>query len=346
MGKLLPIPHGMFDGLQGQNYEIDGAISFALEALGESEYDYWFVAGLTGDSFSQIYYRDHWRGNSAAEVRCSDGDIEPVLEIFSLCGYECEFVSAQELIRNSAFYMRRVVDSINRGVPVIRWWNGWQMIVGYEDDQTLLAIWGDRWGDTWVTPGRIEANRLFALPDGQETPGRCPNPGWFFPGTKHRQADLAGLYRKAIERLPKLWSIQTENYCLGSAAFRAWAEEIEGEKYNAMEAAEFEKNKWFYYTNYVCVMASNGSCYHPFLHKALALNPDMTFLPGMEALFERLAQLWGGEKPIEGCLAQLGGEFNITLPTLQSPEKRAPIAAKLRECACLMDQLQALLRVQ
>ena len=55
MGNIIPIPHGMFDGMQGQNYEIDGAISFALEAVGETDYDYWFVAGLTGDSFNQIY---------------------------------------------------------------------------------------------------------------------------------------------------------------------------------------------------------------------------------------------------------------------------------------------------
>ena len=56
MGNIIPIPHGMFDGMQGQNYEIDGAISFALEAVGEADYDYWFVAGLTGDSFNPVSY--------------------------------------------------------------------------------------------------------------------------------------------------------------------------------------------------------------------------------------------------------------------------------------------------
>lgn len=36
MGNIIPIPHGMFDGMQGQNYEIDGAISFALEVVGRN----------------------------------------------------------------------------------------------------------------------------------------------------------------------------------------------------------------------------------------------------------------------------------------------------------------------
>lgn len=80
-----------------------------------------------------------------------------------------------------------------------------------------------------------------------------------------------------IERLPQLWSIQTKNYCFGAAAFRAWADDIESGKYEAMDPAGFEANKWYVYTNYVCVMASNGSGYREFLDKALALNPDMAF---------------------------------------------------------------------
>lgn len=352
MGNIIPIPHGMFDGMQGQNYEIDGAISFALEAVGEADYDYWFVAGLTGDSFNQIYYRDHWRGNSAAEVRCSDGDISPVLETFALCGYDCEFVSSQELNQNREGAMRRLMDSIDRGVPVIRFWDGWQMIVGYEDGPALLAIWGDRWGDTWVTPGRIEPDQVFALPDDQCAPDKCPNPGWFFLGAKRKQAGLAALYRKAIERLPQLWSIQTKNYCFCAAAFRAWADDIESGKYEAMDAAGFEANKWSVYTNYVCVMASNGSGYREFLDKALALNPDMDFLPRMGQLFQRMGQIWEGKKDAQGkqlvqdCLEQMGGGFGVTLETLKDPKKRAPIAAKLRECAGLMDELRALLKAQ
>lgn len=372
--KVLPIPHGMFDGLQGQNYEIDGAISFALEALGEPAYDYWFVAGLTGDSFSPIYYRDHWRGNSAAEVRCSDGDISPVLETFALCGYDCDFVPAQALCLDRESHLRRILRSIDDGIPVIRYFDGWQVVVGYADGgRALLAIWGDRWGDTWVTPARIEADRFFALPEDQTCPDKCPNPGCFFPGPKRAQVDLAGLYRKAILRLPALLSAVNENYCFGGAAFRAWADEIEGGRYDGMSATDFEANKWFLYTNYLCVLASNGTGYRHFLDKAFSLNPDMEILPWMGMLLGRMGQIWEGKggsplhtngDPVlpasvplplrellntsgDGAhsvsLEQLGGGFNVSLETLQSPEKRTAIAARLRECAALSDALAALI---
>lgn len=349
MGKILPIPHGMFDGLQGQNYEIDGAISFALETMGEKQYDYWFISGLTGDAFNQLYYRDHWRGNSAAEARCSDGDVTPVLEIFTLCGYECEFAPFHALCQYPQAYLKRLMDSIDRGVPVIQFGDGWKVIIGYEDDHTLLAIWGDRWGDTWMTPGRIAPEALFALPRDQNTPDKCPNPGCFFPGIKRKQADLAGLYRDAFKRLPALWSLQTANCCFGASAFRAWADEIESERYTVIKPSDFEQNKWVYYTNYVCMLASNGSGYREFLDKALLLNPDLNFLPRMGEIFQQMIWIWEGKKDAQGrqlmpgCLEQLGGGFNITLSTLQSPARRAPIAARLRTCAALMDELSSLL---
>lgn len=347
MDQRIAIPHGVIDGMQGQNYEIDGAISLALEVMGEPDFDYWMIAGLTGDSFTQIYYRDHWRGNSAAEVRLSDGDVSPVIETFALCGYDCEFVPARELLKHREAYMERLMRSIDRGVPVIRFFDGWQMVVGYEDNgKALLAIWGDRWGDTWTTPGRIEEDQIFALPSQQGVPNPCPNPGWFFPGQKRRPVDLAELYRKAIDRLPDLLTMRGDNYCFGSAAFRAWAQEIESGKYDSVEAADFEENNWYYYTNYVCVLASNGSCYRPFLEKALSLNPDMGYLIRMGELLGQLELFWGGDAPGKGSLEDIGGGFNITLETLQSPEKRALIAGKLRECAALADELLNLLNVR
>jgi len=38
-------------------------------------------------------------------------------------------------------------------------------------------------------------------------------------------------------------------------------------------------------------------------------------------------------------LEAIGGGFNITLETLQNKEKRARIAAKIRECGDITDQI-------
>ncbi|MDR0884572.1 MAG: hypothetical protein LBN05_08215 [Oscillospiraceae bacterium] len=339
MNKQLPIPHALIDGMKGKNYEFDGAISFALESLGEKDYDYWFISGLTGDSFAQMYYRDHWRGNSAADVRCSDGDVRFVIDTIALCGYDCAFVPAQTLVDQRALYTKRLVESINSGNPVLLFWNHWEVCVGYEDDgEILLCVSGNA-----TTPERIFVDKLFA----QERPAHLqkmlPNPGWFFLGEKQEQKDLAGLYRLAITRLPALFAEKSEQYCFGAAAFRAWADEIENGKYDRMTAEEFSGHQWDLYTNFLCVLASNGSEYSWFLQNAQKLNPDMAFLEQISALYDQMGQLWGGEKPTKGCLEKIGGGFDVTLKVLQNKRKRAKIVAKIRECAVRTDEVVRLL---
>ena len=52
---------------------------------------------------------------------------------------------------------------------------------------------------------------------------------------------------------------------------------------------EYGENYWFngiweHYTDYVCVLATNGSCCFDFLDRAKQLNPDFAWLSQMEEL--------------------------------------------------------------
>lgn len=129
-------------------------------------------------------------------------------------------------------------------------------------------------------------------------------------------------------------------------AFRAWANDIENGKFDTMPPEEFESiNQWAYYTNYICVLATNGSCCHEFLKRARELNPDLAYLEKISALYRRMAQMWGGDAGDNDLdsLESLGGGFNITLETLQDPEKRGKIVAKIREFADVTEEVLCVL---
>ena len=95
------------------------------------------------------------------------------------------------------------------------------------------------------------------------------------------------------------------------------------------------------YTNFICVLATNGSCCHEFLRRAKALNPDMGYLDEISRLYKRTADIWSNDNGKD--LEALGGGFNVTLQTLQAPEQREKIAARIRECGDLAETIRKIL---
>jgi len=132
-----------------------------------------------------------------------------------------------------------------------------------------------------------------------------------------------------------LQSAKTNIYCFGAEAFRSWAKDIENGKFDSMIADEFDP--WAYYTNYVCVLATNGSCCYGFLDRARELNPDMVFLEEISRLYKRIGAMWNNDNGND--LEALGGGFNVTLEALRDKQRRTKIAAKLREFATVTDEI-------
>jgi hypothetical protein len=137
--------------------------------------------------------------------------------------------------------------------------------------------------------------------------------------------------------LPQMLTTRTDDYAFGAQAFREWANFIERGGYDGIDLT----NNWYYYTNYVCVLATNGSGgVHGFISKAIELNPDLGWLTEIGALYSKLGSAWGGEAdPDADSLEALGGGFNISNEALADLENRAKIVKKLRYCADLTDEI-------
>jgi len=158
-------------------------------------------------------------------------------------------------------------------------------------------------------------------------------------GEKKESRPLEEIYREAVCEIPRHMCVKTDTHCFGPEAFRAWARDIENGKFDGMANEEF--NAWAHYTNYVCVLATNGSCCHEFLKRAREMNADFGFLEEVSALYRRTAEMWGGDghQNDPDSLENLGGGFNVTLEALQDKERRGKIVAKIRGFAEVTDEI-------
>jgi len=339
--NMIPIIHPLVNFGLGENYLFNGCAKYVMECLGETDFDYEFFAGFTGDNFTQVYSFDRFRGDGVTDYLLSDPNRPNyVEEIFAECGYASTFVNIKQLAGNPSMYVQTLRSYIDSGLPVIfnHWGKNpnmvyvWGVFVGYEDyGKTLLYITADL-----QEPERIALADLFS-DDIRDDQVHCK--GWVFIGEKRKTVSIAELYRKRITTLPQLLTVKTENYCFGAEAFRAWAADIENGKNDGIKPEDFDP--WSMYTVYVCNLATNSCCCQSFLKRALQLHPDLKFIEDVHQLYDQTHRLWKKQKGED--LEAIGGAFNITLAALQNPEQRSRIAAKLREFTEVYDQIAAVL---
>ncbi|MFV0400814.1 MAG: MerR family transcriptional regulator [Oscillospiraceae bacterium] len=345
--NMIPNIHQIITMHYGENYWFNGCAKYVMEALGEPQFDYWFFSGLTGDNLAQVFSYDRFRGDGATDYKLSDGDTSFVEDVFASCGYASSFVTERMLLSNREMYLQTLMSYIDRGIPVIfnLWlpWGeeahgfGWGLFVGYENHgKTLLYLTADK-----TEPERIPLEA--AIPTVPTSDIRVS--GWVFVGEKKRRVDIAQLHREVVLDMPRLLTTRTDGYCFGADAFWAWADEIEGGRFDGVKPEEFDD--WAMYKIYICNLATNGSCW-AFLEHALQKNPDMIFLKEIIAEYINLAALWnGGDGKVQrraDNLESLGGGFNVTLGALQDPQRRKAIAETIRECAKCMDRVLVILK--
>lgn len=335
--NIIPQIHKFITSEHGENYWFNGCGRYVMYAQGENDYDYEFFAGLTGDVFAQIFTYNQFRGDGVTDYMLSEGQQSFIEDIFNKCGYASTFVQEKQLKANKEMYLQTLLAYIDKGVPVISNLKitghiKWIVFVGYEEyGKTLLFM-----TDNMTEPERVSTDDVFCENTDDEG-GRSR--GFIFVGERKEQKELKQIYRDTIANLPKLLTTKTENYCFGAPAFLAWANEIESGKYDNMKPEEFDR--WFMYSNYVCNLATNGSCCHEFLNRAEKLNPDFTFIGELHQLYCKMQQMW--EKDPDG-LEAIGGGFNITLEALQDKSRRDKIVAKIREFADCVDEVVRVLR--
>ncbi len=348
--NIIPVIHRLVTSEHGENYWFNACARYVMECLGEYTPDsdlmtkeiydckkampdlgYWLFAGLTGDIFTQHYTYGGAAMYSGDAVSCymmdTDKGGDPrtyVPHIFGKVGYAATYVSAVDIRGNTEMYKNTLMSYIDKGVAVITW-GAWPVptgvIVGYENyGDVLLYIKGDS-GD----PERVELSKLL----------ESDSLGWIFVGEKRESKDVAKLYMQAVSEIPQHMNVKTDTYCFGAEAFCKWAGDIENGKFDGMKREDFDA--WAYYTNYICVLATNGSCAHNFLKRAQGWNPNKTFLDDLNKLYDRIAHIWNNDNGED--LEALGGGFNVTLEVLQDKDKRAKIAARIHECSDVTDEI-------
>lgn len=350
--NTIPKIHQVITMHYGENYWFNGCAKYVMERLGEPDYDYWFFAGLTGDNFAQNYaLNGGFLGDGVVDFQLNSGNKIPheyFEELFETCGYASTFVYGKELRKNTEMYLQTLIAYIDKGVPVILFGYGgppFGVFVGYEEHGKVLL---------YMTGDQTEPQRMpIAEATGKEDTDRF---GWIFVGEKKEQKDLKQIYRDVIRNLPSLLTTKTDTYCFGAEAFRTWAAEIEGGKFDGMKPEQFDS--WCMYTTYVCCLATNSGGCRGFLEKAQELNPDFTFLEDVRRQYRITGMLWNAEHEagdgfaaeyarlnggVPDNLEAIGGGFNITLEALQDPEKRSKIVATIRKFADCIDEVVRIL---
>jgi DNA-binding transcriptional MerR regulator len=333
--NIVPIIHRLVTDEEGENYWFNGCAGYVMECLGEKEYDYMFFAGITGDVIAQFYPTDgRFRGDGISSIAMFHGDEKWVKSIFAKCGYKASFVKFHQLADNKELYRQALIGYIDKGIPVIRWKSDYMcdgVIVGYEDHgKTLLFITGND-----AEPKRLTFEEAITPTDDDA------DDGWIFIGDKTAQPNIADVYRDVIRHLPALFESNMHEYILGARAFRAWADAIEGGAFDNIKPENFDA--WGIHTAYVCALSTNASCSWGFFDKVLAACPDMTFLVEVNKQYQRMAAMWMNDNGTD--LEALGGGFNVTLEALQDKDKRAKIAAKIREFAACADEVVRIIGV-
>ena len=289
----------------GQNYPFNACMAKLMECLGgdTSLYTYEFFAGLSGDDYVMCY-ADNEKYNDCVSV-CYDNEAF-LAQVYGMIGLEYRLVKYAEWKADADLYYGFVKQFIDRGIPLLCAGVGnnfnYDLLTSYDDETTVchLSCGDDVQYGRDIPFGEIECDFVFIE--------RLPE-----------ITDLAACYRNAVMQIPARMTadVTPNGVHFGAEAYRRWAADITGGRYDRYTAETFES--WEHWCIYICNLATNGGHGEGFLRRAYELNPELTFIPELIALFHENDKVWNE-------LESLGGGFNCTIETLHDKEKCAAIA--------------------
>ncbi len=215
----------LIDGMKGHNYALPDCIKFILERLGEyEELNFWNIAAINGDTVAQVYNQNP---TTSCEY-CVSGYLagaEHIAYVFGVLGYEYEYVTAEQFNKDTVHYLRKITEYIKNGVPILVKTNlndipAWEsdvgihcLIVGYNHKNVLELLVSDT---TPIEYEVTEENKLDLI----------------FIGSKKREVSLEEIYLKIINKMSYWLTLPERNgMYFGSAAYRAWADDIENGRF-------------------------------------------------------------------------------------------------------------------
>ena len=311
---------------------LPSCIRALLEYLGEAEYgckhclaqnphckifcSYAFLVGVTGAG-SFLSWKDGWHEDNGAIFYMSPDAAAPERNAFNAIGYAHEWVVKSEGEDRSELFRQRIIESIQRGMPVIGYG-----VIG--PPEPCLITGYDQNGDVLIGWNFFQKEPKFAAGVDFEPSGEFRKADWYedtfcllIVGEKQPKPELKEVYRSALE-----WAVQVSRLSMthpgtdapewyrarhnGLAAYTAWAEHLlRNEDIPAGDEAVLLQRFWVHdlavgtvaearwYASQFLIEAAN-----PDFHQPLAMAEDLYHAAGYYAaehdLMWKLWNLAGG----------------------------------------------------
>lgn len=242
-------------------------------------------------------------------------------------------MSGNELKYNLGKRRMQVVDSIDRGVPVIAKGFDFTMsgktyrnmdigcIIGYENaGEAFFYLSQDS-----VTPSPHMAHdsitpRPFVLDSSY-----C----LVFAGEKKEAPPLASVYREAIMNIPRLNAMpERDGVSFGTRAYEDWAADLENGKFDDMPVDELDF--WPHYGGYLVILATNVFGQH-FTQRAMEACSDLTALSEIPPIIREMSEVCD--------FSTVGGGFDMEPQRLQDRKHMEPICKLIRKCAAYNERI-------
>jgi len=225
--KIIPNVDKLYE-IKSENYMFPSCIRSAMSALGESkELDFLFFAGVCGDLFTQTWVYPKWNYNPELSCACHQ-TITPIRAAFDACGYDFEYVPSSEIQKNKSVCLQKIVDSIDRGVPVLTFGivgpPTCSIIFGYDENGDVLIGWSQFVDDhTHDDP----ENPPFSENYFQKRNGLNSSEALIFIGSRRSSPNIAESIRASLKNIPQYANLSaTDRVVFGKAAFNRWADSL------------------------------------------------------------------------------------------------------------------------
>lgn len=197
---------------------------------------YTYFIGMTGTG-SYLSWKKGWEGDNVALFYMDPNAAKVDRRAFRAAGYAWEYVVKEESADNQARFLERIVDSLQRNIPVVAYG-----VVGPPEPCIITGI--DNHGEVLIGWNFFQNFPGFNQGLEYESCGYFRQPDWLahteclvIVGAKESRPPLKILYREAFESALKVsrtpivrpepdapaWYQQRAN---GLAAYDAWAEQI------------------------------------------------------------------------------------------------------------------------
>ena len=335
--KLIPNVEKLYEN-KAENYMFPSCMRSAMYALGEDKaMDFLFFAGVCGDLFTQTWCFPKWQYNDSYSNVCHQ-TVEPIKAAFNACGYEFEYVPASEIQKSKSKYVQKIVESIDKGIPVLTFGIVGppicSIIFGYDESGDVLIGWS-QFTDEHVE-GDHPTEAYFSENYFQKRNGLDKSDALIFIGNKKQPSDITGCIRASILSIPKYANLSaTERTVFGKAAFEEWADTL-------LDDTCFQSEMDLVYpldTYGSCVVqiGTNMHYMQKYLLRASEVCPDI--LPLIDELKNAYQRVQGSLKNVTDF--QGGYFFDADKNALLRKDFRDRLSELIRDLgSCYMDAVQ------